>query len=83
MKEEIKKLASNNDGRFIRMKIEEELHELLEALELNYEPHIVEEMADVYLTIKQYLLKYDLEDEFYEKLAFKIKRTKHRIGLEE
>ena len=79
----IHKLASVNGIQTVKAKMIEELKELLEAIEENNEEHIVEEIADVWVSTYQYIILKNKELDFSQMKDYKIKRTLERLGIKE
>ena len=78
----IDKLAKHNGIQTIKVKLIEELHEAIEAIESNDEVDIIEELADVNILTEQYLALKMKRFEYDKMREFKIERTMKRLGVE-
>ena len=81
MENRVAKIAKANGIGMIKMKMTEELNELIEAIDENDEQHIVEEIADVWITTMQYVIDKGLEEEFIMIKDMKLNRTFERLGI--
>jgi uncharacterized protein YabN with tetrapyrrole methylase and pyrophosphatase domain len=81
MEKKIDKIAKRNGLGMIKYKMVEELNELIEAIEENDEQHILEEIADVWITTMQYVSNKELEDDYEIIKHIKINRTFERLGI--
>lgn len=89
MKEKLYKIINNYGINNQQRKLQEEIFELQEAITL-YEQdkritknHIIEELADANVLLKQIQLFYEINDEQIRKIMeFKVNRTLERINEE-
>ena len=58
MLKRIENIAKINGYHGVRLKAQEELQELIEAIEENVEANIIDEMADVFITWRQLMIVY-------------------------
>lgn len=80
--EKMQSIADANGINVVKEKIKEECLELIEAINNNDDVNIIEEIADVSITMTQYLLKTDTVKEYNKQLDYKLDRTRQRLGLE-
>jgi len=77
----IEAIAKKNGLVKVHDKLIEELAELTSALLNNNHKNTIEEMADVLIMIRQYIILTESLDELNEQHKFKIKRTVERLKL--
>lgn len=77
----IYELANHNSLNVIKAKLIEECNEVIEAIESGIDEHILEELADVSVLTKQYVIKSNSYDEYNEWRGKKVKRQMRRFGI--
>lgn len=82
--DDFKVLAEANGLEMIIKKYAEETNELLSALHAEDVPNIKEEIADVLIMVEQVMVHFNIsEEDVYEVMLYKIKRTKERLGIKD
>jgi phosphoribosyl-ATP pyrophosphohydrolase len=79
----IERIANHNGIAKIKDKIQEELIELHVAIDNNIEEEIIDEIADVMVTMAQWMLKTSNRAKVNERIAYKIDRTIKLFEMEE
>ena len=80
IKNKVKTIANHNGYGIVKMKLNEELIELIKALKFNDEDSIIEEASDVFIMLSELIEIYG-EERFRQIIGFKLDRTMNRLGL--
>lgn len=83
MIDKLHKIAKRNGYHKIIDKAKEELNELIVALDENIDEHVIDETADVMIMLFQIMQTYKIENEVYDRIDYKIKRTIERLDIDE
>lgn len=75
----IQQLAKRNGYHQVRAKSKEELTELIEAIDENIEPHIIDEIADTMIMCFQLMEVYGFENDVYDRIDYKVERQEKRF----
>jgi len=77
----IHRLALVNGINMVKVKVIEELNELIVAIEGNVIEEIIDEIADVRIVISQLIHLHQIEDEISTRESYKIERTEKLLGI--